>query len=69
MGRNRRGIWLLALGSLCLIPGLYVFVTDPGAVTPAFLLGTLLIVIGLFVRGRSPEPGAAPPPPRPDVPD
>ena len=66
MARNWRGIWLFVPGGLFLIAGLVVFVTDPGAITPSLLLGALLIVIGLFVRGNAPDRNGPSLPPRPD---
>jgi hypothetical protein len=66
MARSWRGIWLFVPGVLFLIAGLVVFITDPGGITPALLIGALLVVIGLFVRGNATDPNGPSLPPRPD---
>jgi hypothetical protein len=61
---------MVVAGVVCLIPAL-VDVLDTGTIgiSPIFIVGTLLIVIGVVKRSRHGSVSLQVPPPRPDNPD
>jgi hypothetical protein len=61
VAKQRWALVMIGLGVLLLIPGLIVFARTGGGVTPALLIGLVLLLVGAFIRGRGPINEGTPP--------
>lgn len=73
MTKQRWALVMVGLGVLLVISGLIVYARTGGGVTPAFLTGLVLLLVGGLIRGKGPikesTPPLPPPPPSSSTPE